>query len=745
MTVSAVSPIVSYLGNGVTTEFDFTFPIPTGSGTYRVFLQDSETYEFVADLDDDEYSITFNADRTGTVEAVVAPPATRRIVIERTVPLTQDLLLQKRDAFSGPAVMRGMDRLTMQIQDMRAIVDRAIITDYGVPAARIIGPKTENATLIFDEDGNIVAGEQFDDGSVPTPITAVHGFYPDDYGDVHGADDTAAVLLAQTAANLYGGCLEFIAGDYTISETLVITDDNQHIRVAPGAKLKAHASFTGDSLIHVGDPDEPLPWEFWSVTGGGVLDPDNNIDYGIYVQWGRFSRIQDLNIFGANISGVVIGEDGTDFASYEVDLNNVRCYYNDVHNDPNSIGIHFANATDCHADTCYAIGYRRGIRTEQGSIELSGCHVWNRPVHGPLERGFDLQGRSPIAMHCYADSPTVYDPDGITLTDAYGFYLHGFNPQLIGCHVIMNTSQSPDTSVDGTVTAFYMDREVFGSIDGAFIEGGTSGTKRYKSYFEGSVSNGTTFRNIMTGGDNYVVDTASNRIVESPSGGATRYHRSATIFTASARFQNSMIAEGDNGLQVKQNGSGSAYVMFLRSDSTRAFTLHKNSSHNLRIDRYNSSNVYVDTPFEVNNSTGAIALANALTVASSVQATQEIINGNAGTNRDIIFRTGGVDRIKIRANSASEAGANAGSNERHDMYDDSGVYLFTAFELTRATGDATFYHDITAGGTPYFKPAASVSLGTNGQVTLEFTDNTHITLKGRGSDGVTRSQSFVIA
>jgi hypothetical protein len=42
-------------------------------------------------------------------------------------------------------------------------------------------------------------------------------------------------------------------------------------------------------------------------------------------------------------------------------------------------------------------------------------------------------------------------------------------------------------------------------------------------------------------------------------------------------------------------------------------------------------------------------------------------------------------------------------------------------------------------------PAAAETLATNGEVTIEFTDNTTLTFRARGSDGTTRTATLTLS
>jgi microcystin-dependent protein len=64
--------------------------------------------------------------------------------------------------------------------------------------------------------------------------------------------------------------------------------------------------------------------------------------------------------------------------------------------------------------------------------------------------------------------------------------------------------------------------------------------------------------------------------------------------------------------------------------------------------------------------------------------------GNAGTGREINFRTGANTRWRIRANGSAESGANNGSLLEFMRFADDGTYLGIPFAIIRATGQVSF-------------------------------------------------------
>jgi hypothetical protein len=72
----------------------------------------------------------------------------------------------------------------------------------------------------------------------------------------------------------------------------------------------------------------------------------------------------------------------------------------------------------------------------------------------------------------------------------------------------------------------------------------------------------------------------------------------------------------------------------------------------------------------------------------------------------------------------------------------SGVIRYDVSGTTRMSCDSSGNLGVT--GAIRQAPGASISLATNGQIAFEFTNNTTITVKGRGSDGTTRSATLIL-
>lgn len=436
---------------------------------------------------------------------------------------------------------------------------------------------------------------------------------PDDFGDVHGDDDNLAVTRAQTRAAELSAPLVFPAGEYTITEPIVGTS-NSHIVILPGATIVAHPTdFVGDSLIEFGSMADKA-FNF-SISGGGNIDGNNIADIkGVDTIWGYRGYIKDLRIFGCPGKPIHVGATGTSNSSYEVHTFDCKIFNGGrddvaIHNDPASIGIHYENATDCTIRSNQVIGYYRGIRWENASITLIDNHVWNRDTHGPLYICYDGQGRTPILTGNYADNPTVYDPDGVTLTDCYAFYLHGILPMMSDNHIIIATGS---TALDNTVTAIYMDQEVFGNIISTTFEGGVNTTLRYKSFFSGG-SNGTRFCASLFPSSLRVVDTASIKSIETPSSsGAISYYRAVSVFADDLIVTDRFRVENSLGIEILANGSGNSDIVFKRADATNAFILRTDTSGNINFSRRDAAGAAVDVPWVISNATGITTMAKAV-------------------------------------------------------------------------------------------------------------------------------------
>jgi hypothetical protein len=69
------------------------------------------------------------------------------------------------------------------------------------------------------------------------------------------------------------------------------------------------------------------------------------------------------------------------------------------------------------------------------------------------------------------------------------------------------------------------------------------------------------------------------------------------------------------------------------------------------------------------------------------QATRFLIDGDAGQNKIITYRTGGLQRFGLYCNNIAESGSNAGSDFAIRAYSDLGVLLSTPLYIKRSSGN----------------------------------------------------------
>ena len=84
---------------------------------------------------------------------------------------------------------------------------------------------------------------------------------------------------------------------------------------------------------------------------------------------------------------------------------------------------------------------------------------------------------------------------------------------------------------------------------------------------------------------------------------------------------------------------------------------------------------------------GTSAPVGILHLYKSAAATRLAIDGDAGQNRLISYRTGALQRFGLYVNNTAESGSNAGSNFAIRAYSDAGALLTTPFFINRATGN----------------------------------------------------------
>ena len=118
MTVSTTENSVSYVGDGATTTFAFTFYVDATTDI-QVFIDDVEQVA--------GFVVTLNADQSanpgGSVEITPAPAVSAVVDIIRNTEQTQETDYNAYDPFPAETHERQLDRNVLMIQDVQAQVD----------------------------------------------------------------------------------------------------------------------------------------------------------------------------------------------------------------------------------------------------------------------------------------------------------------------------------------------------------------------------------------------------------------------------------------------------------------------------------------------------------------------------------------------------------------------------------------------------------------------------------------------
>jgi hypothetical protein len=129
----------------------------------------------------------------------------------------------------------------------------------------------------------------------------------------------------------------------------------------------------------------------------------------------------------------------------------------------------------------------------------------------------------------------------------------------------------------------------------------------------------------------------------------------------------------DTTLRQVQDGTGTGSPLYL-------------STTGLRVGTTAGSAMYWDN---VNNSLGigTNIPVGVLHLKTAAQNTRLAIDGDAGFNRLISYRTAGLQRFGLYVNNTAESGSNAGSDFAIRAYSDAGTLLNTPIFIKRSTGN----------------------------------------------------------
>src|SRR5262245_57148972 len=172
MTVSSQESIVTYLGNGVATEFAFTFSVPDAS-VIEVFVTNDAGV--VRQLVPAEFQVVLSP-LVGTNPTPVSGkviysvggvpiPVGFTLTINRNVPSVQETSISNQSIIYPPVIEKALDYLTMLNQRGGLDFNRAIKVPIGDPFPADLPPQAAriNQQAFFNDSGDLTAGLPLDD------------------------------------------------------------------------------------------------------------------------------------------------------------------------------------------------------------------------------------------------------------------------------------------------------------------------------------------------------------------------------------------------------------------------------------------------------------------------------------------------------------------------------------------------------------------------------------------------------
>jgi hypothetical protein len=147
MTIHKNTSKVSYVGNGVQTEYQYQFKIYSFDNL-QVYI------DGVQQVLDTDYTMTnTGTEDGGTVTFTVAPADGAMIVMERILTYQQLLDLIPYDKFPAESVEGGMDYLCMLIQQNESAITRSITLPVGSDADLTFPPPGAGEFIKYTNDG----------------------------------------------------------------------------------------------------------------------------------------------------------------------------------------------------------------------------------------------------------------------------------------------------------------------------------------------------------------------------------------------------------------------------------------------------------------------------------------------------------------------------------------------------------------------------------------------------------------
>ena len=190
--------------------------------------------------------------------------------------------------------------------------------------------------------------------------------------------------------------------------------------------------------------------------------------------------------------------------------------------------------------------------------------------------------------------------------------------------------------------------------------------------------------------------TSNNLVIASETGFATNFYTDGTATVKMTITSAGNVGIGttspDSILHVNGTrahfGTGVSDIKIWGTPATGGNFNIGQSSATGRINFVSSADANLVTITNAGNvGIGTTAPVGILHLYKAAAATRLAIDGDAGQNRLISYRTGALQRFGLYVDNTVESGSNAGSNFAIRAYSDAGTLLSTPFFINRATGN----------------------------------------------------------
>ena len=214
MTVATEISEVEYVGNGVTTEWDFDFPVHQKSDLDLYLYTISTEEEQLLNAGTWDFELTNSDAYTGFVTyPLTGSPisSSYKVILRRNVPVTQELDAANQRALPPASAELQLDRTTMQVADTKRIANKAL-SEVSALAAIVA-----QLALGISPSLSIYAG-MLDNFNIYNPMEPRFGAEGDGL-----VDDTEAVQAAYAAAEANGRGMVLINHPHRITDTIICT------------------------------------------------------------------------------------------------------------------------------------------------------------------------------------------------------------------------------------------------------------------------------------------------------------------------------------------------------------------------------------------------------------------------------------------------------------------------------------------------------------------------------------------